>query len=80
MKKKKTMKLRINNLKHIEFIVIPHFEKYPLLSSKKLNFDDFKKAFILFKNGAHRTAEGLAEIKKLKKGTPPPLLMINLIV
>jgi hypothetical protein len=67
-KKLKTMKFGINNLKHIEFIVIPHFEKYPLLSSKKLNFDDFKKAFNLFKIGAHRTAEGLAEIKKLKKG------------
>jgi len=71
-KKTKAMKFEINNLKHIELIVIPHFVKYPLLSSKKLNFNDFKKAFILFKIGAHKTAKGLDEIKKLQKGTPPP--------
>lgn len=64
----KTMRFVINNLKHIELIVIPHFEKYPLLSSKRLNFDDFKKAFTLFKIGAHKSAEGLDEIKKLQKG------------
>lgn len=67
-KKTKTFKFQISNLKDIELKVIPHFSKYPLLSSKKLNFNDFKKAFTLFKNRAHKTAAGLDEIKKLKTG------------
>lgn len=48
--------------------IIPFFEKYPLLTSKQLNYLDFKKVAELIQEGRHLTEEGILEIKKIKAG------------
>ena len=54
------------------FIIIPFFNKYPIVGIKSLDFLDFKKVssapreIILKKE--HLTNEGLISIKNIKKG------------
>jgi hypothetical protein len=55
---------RINDLTEI---LIPIFDKYPVLGAKNLDYQDFKKAAVLIKNGEHLTEEGMINILKLKE-------------
>lgn len=48
--------------------IIPHFEKYPLHTSKALNFNSFKKAAEIVVNGGHLNSNGLNQILSLKTG------------
>jgi hypothetical protein len=48
--------------------IIPFFEKYPILGVKNLNFLDFCKIAELMRSGAHKTQEGLDEIREIKAG------------
>jgi hypothetical protein len=45
--------------------VLPHFDRYPLLSGKRLDYDRFALICRLMVDGAHRTTEGLARIVEL---------------
>lgn len=45
--------------------VIPHFLLYPLQGSKGLIFQDFAEAVKLMIEGAHLTANGLAELQEV---------------
>jgi hypothetical protein len=45
-----TLVFSISQLSDIETILIPLFEKFPLNTTKYLDYLDFKKAFFLFKN------------------------------
>ena len=54
--------------KDIEEKLIPFFNKYPLQSSKRLEFTDFCKVALLMKNKAHLTKQGMEEIKQIKSG------------
>ena len=54
--------LRIRSIEHLNKIVIPHFEKYELVTQKKFNFIKFKKIINLINNQKHLTQEGLVEI------------------
>jgi hypothetical protein len=47
-------------------IVIPFFNKYPLIGYKNLDFKDFCKIAVLVQNKAHLTTEGIEEIQKIK--------------
>ena len=52
----------------IEEKIIPFFDKYPLLGSKRLDYADFYKVFKLMKNKSHLTLKGLNEIQIIKAG------------
>jgi hypothetical protein len=45
--------------------VIPHFEQFPLLSSKGRDFERFAKVCELVAQGVHLTRPGLREIVEL---------------
>lgn len=47
-------------------LIIPFFEKYPLLSSRALALQDFRKVANLISFGAHSTPSGLEEIRSIK--------------
>jgi len=47
-------------------IIIPFFEKYPILGVKLDNYKDFCKIAKLIKNKEHLTEKGLEEIKLIK--------------
>ncbi len=54
--------LRIRSIEHINQIIIPHFEKYPLITQKKFDFIKFKKIVNLINQGKHLEKNGLIKI------------------
>lgn len=54
--------LRIRSLEHIKEVVIPHFDKYPLLTQKKFDFIKFKKIINLINQNKHLNFNGLVKI------------------
>lgn len=56
---------KVSSINDIITYIIPHFYNYPLLSSKQLNYLDFKKAIKLISNGDHLNLEGVMELKQI---------------
>jgi hypothetical protein len=56
----------VNRLKDLTTIIIPHFEKYLLLTQKAADFILFKKIVQLMNNRAHLNKEGLQEIINIR--------------
>jgi hypothetical protein len=50
---------------------VTHFERYPLLSGKRQDFERFAAVCRLQAAGAHRNAKGLIEIVELTRGMNP---------
>jgi hypothetical protein len=57
-----TLKFEVRNLKELVGRVIPHFEKYPLVSAKQVDFDLFKEVCQRMQRGEHRTVSGFGKI------------------
>lgn len=53
-------------MKDLYEIIIPHFEKYPLITQKKADFLLFKEAVIKIYNRKYLNQKGLEEILSLK--------------
>jgi len=49
-------------------IVIPFFDKFPIVGVKSKDFEDFKQVAELIKNKVHLTPEGLEKIRLIKAG------------
>lgn len=60
------MRFVVQSKKDILNKVIPHFVKYPLQTSKGLNFKSFTEASIIVSQGEHLKIEGLNKIIDLK--------------
>jgi hypothetical protein len=50
------------------FVIIKHFEKYPLLTKKSKDFEDWKTVALMLKNKDHHSPEGYARILAIKAG------------
>jgi len=61
-----TLKLRVSNLDVLINNVIPHFNKYPLFSQKRVDFLLMCKIVELVQEKKHLTTEGLNEILSIK--------------
>jgi hypothetical protein len=61
----KTLKYEIRSLDDLIHKVIPHFEKYPLLSAKQKDFKFFKQVCLLMQRNLHRNKNGLQKIINL---------------
>ena len=61
----KTLKWETRRLEDILDRVIPHFEGFPLLSGKRLDFEQFTQVCHLMAMGEHRTTAGLTRIVEL---------------
>lgn len=59
-------RFEIDSLRDIRERLIPFFERYPLHSKKRKEFEIFKRIFNIVDNRMHKTATGLQEIEKLK--------------
>jgi len=64
-RKTDTKKFHIKSLKLILEKVIPHFDKYPCLTSKELNYKDWKKICLIMSQKGHLNIEGMAEINQI---------------
>jgi LAGLIDADG endonuclease len=67
----RTLKWETRRLEDILDRVIPHFETYPLLSGKQLDFERFASVCRLMATGAHRRRDGLREIVELARAMNP---------
>jgi len=47
-------------------VIINHFDKYPLITQKRADYELFKQAVELMEQKEHLTPEGLAKIVALK--------------
>jgi hypothetical protein len=47
-------------------VIIPHFEKNPLLTEKQADFELFKEIVVMMHNKQHLSPEGLNKIISLK--------------
>ena len=56
----------VQSLRDITNVIIPHFEKYPLITQKRADFLLFKKGVELLNFKAHSEIEGIREILSLK--------------
>jgi len=62
-----TVDYKISNINDLTEILIPIFDKYPILGAKNLDYQDFKKAAVLIKKSEHLTEEGMNSILKIKE-------------
>src|SRR3989442_8228034 len=67
----KTLKWETRRLEDILGRVIPHFERYPLLSGKWLDFGSFAAVCQSMAAGEHRSRAGLMRIVELVAGMNP---------
>ncbi len=61
----KTLKYEVRSVRDLVEKVIPHFEKYPLLSSKRKDFEKFALVCKKMSRGEHLTEQGFQEIIEL---------------
>ena len=71
------VEFRVSTLNDIANVIIPHFDKYPLLTKKQADYILFKKTAIMMKKGEHLTSEGLKAIINIRassnRGLTPAL-------
>lgn len=63
---KSAVSLTIVNTSDIISIIIPFFNKYPLVGVKLLDYQDWCEISQLIKDGNHLTVEGLNKIRDIK--------------
>ena len=72
IKKAKTkpneLKYVVTKLDDIVNIIIPFFQKFPIIGVKELDFSDWCKVAELIKNKANLTKDGLDKIHQIKAG------------
>jgi hypothetical protein len=64
-RKTDTKKYHVTSISDIINFVIPHFEQYPCLTSKFLNYNDWKLIANIINNKEHLTEEGLLKISNI---------------
>src|ERR687887_1129821 len=67
----KTLKWETRRLEDILEHVIPHFERFPLMSAKHEDFVRFASVCRIMATGEHRSRGGLIEIVELARGMNP---------
>ena len=67
----RTLKWETRRLEDILERVVPHFERYPLLSGKRYDFDRFASICRSMAMGAHLRRDGLVEIVELAREMNP---------
>lgn len=63
---KDTCTYRVDRLKDILEVIIPHFDKYPPVTQKLADYILFKEIVSLMKNKEHLTLDGLKKVLSLK--------------
>ena len=64
-------KYEVRGLDDLLMIIIPHFEKYPLKTTKAYDMKAFKKVCILMKQNKHLSKEGMKNIIQLSSKMNP---------
>ena len=62
------MAYRVRGHEHLLERIVPFFEKHPLKTSKRIDFQRFRRVVRMMADGAHLDAEGVAKIRALAEG------------
>ena len=65
-KKDNSVYFTVKSVKDLINVIIPHFEKNPLLTEKQADFELFKEIVVMMHNKQHLSPEGLNKIISLK--------------
>nr|WDW20829.1 hypothetical protein [Valsa mali var. pyri (nom. inval.)] len=65
-KKENALKFSVNKIDDIINKIIPHLDKYPLVTSKNLDYADFRRVAILMKDKLHLNTEVMNDIILIK--------------
>jgi len=63
---KNIIKYQVRSVNELTNVIIPHFDKYPLITQKQGDFIIFKNIVELINKGEHLTNDGLVKIVNLK--------------
>ncbi len=61
------MEYRVRSVKHLSQIIIPFFDKHPLITQKKFDYITFRKIVSLMKENKHLNEKGLQRILTLSR-------------
>ena len=61
------VKLKVSNFGDISQKIIPFFQKYPLKAKKRYDFEKFCEAAEIIKTKQHLLAEGIEQIRSIKR-------------
>lgn len=56
----------VNSVEELNRVIIPFFDKYPLLTKKRADFILFKQAVVIMNNKQHLTLDGLSKIIEIR--------------
>ena len=59
------MAYRVRNLNHLLVNIIPFFEKHPLKTKKRVDFQKFRRILLMMDKGVHLTSDGIDEIRRI---------------
>ena len=59
------MAYRVRGKEHLLKTIIPFFEKHPLKSKKRVNFEKFRKILLLMERERHLSSDGIEEIRAI---------------
>jgi hypothetical protein len=56
----------VTNIKDLTNVIIPHFDKYPLITQKQADYELFRQVVKIMNRKEHLTPDGLQQIVNLK--------------
>ena len=62
------MAYRVRGKEHLLKIILPFFDKYPLKTSKRLDYELFRKIVLKMEKGEHLTVDGIDSIRTISVG------------
>lgn len=64
--KASTIEFRVTTVKDLVNVIVPHFDKYPLISKKSIHYLLFKQIVLLMLNQGHHTLQGIQKIVNIR--------------
>ncbi len=62
------MAYRVRSQEHLRARIIPFFDRHPLQSKKRADYEKFRRVVLMMETGDHLTARGVEEIRRIAAG------------
>lgn len=59
------MAYRVRNKEHLLKVIVPFFQKHPLITKKRIDFEKFRSVLLLMTQEVHLTAQGVDDIRQI---------------
>ena len=59
------MAYRVRGKEHLLKIIVPFFQKHPLVSKKRIDFEKLRTVLLMMTRGVHLTPQGVDEIRQI---------------